>query len=77
MTAKITANGAGNLVTLGTAAEDAIQIDSTAKTIKGVSPYTFTGIVLTNYANDPAAAAGGVPVGGLYRTGATVKARIV
>jgi hypothetical protein len=75
MTAKITADATGNLVTLGTAAEDALQIDATAKTIKALSPYTF--LPLTSYANDAAAAAGGVAVGGLYHTAGAVKARLV
>lgn len=33
--------------------------------------------VLRNYVDDAAAAAGGIPVGGMYRTGATVKCRTV
>ena len=41
MTAKITANAAGNLVTIGNAVEDALQIDSVAKTIKALAPYTM------------------------------------
>ena len=32
--------------------------------------------ILNDYANDAAAAAGGVPLFGLYRTGATVKVRM-
>ena len=35
------------------------------------------GANLVNYANDAAAAAGGVPVGGLYHTSGTVKVRLV
>lgn len=34
-------------------------------------------IVVENFADDTAASAGGVPIGGLYRTGATVKCRVV
>jgi hypothetical protein len=34
------------------------------------------GITLSNYANDAAAASGGVPVGGLYHTTGTVKVRL-
>jgi len=34
-------------------------------------------IIVENFADDTAASAGGVPIGGLYRTGATVKCRIV
>lgn len=32
--------------------------------------------LLPNYADDAASAAGGIPVGGLYRTTSTVKVRI-
>lgn len=42
MTAKFSANADGTKVTIGNAAEDALQIDSTAKTIKAVAPYTMT-----------------------------------
>jgi hypothetical protein len=76
MTAKITVDATGNLVTLGTAEEDALQIDATAKTIKTLSLYSF--LPLTNYANDTAAAAaGGGAVGGLYNTAGAVKVRLV
>jgi len=34
------------------------------------------GLTLSNYANDGAAASGGVPVGGLYHTSGTVKVRL-
>lgn len=74
MTAKLTVSADGTKVTLGTAAEDALQIDATAKTIKALAPYTF--LPLTSYANDSAAAAGGVAVGGLYHTTGTVKVRL-
>lgn len=43
MTAKIKADASGTKLTVGTAAEDALEIDSTAKTIKPVSPYAFSG----------------------------------
>lgn len=39
MTAKITADATGTKVIIGTAAENALQIDATAKTIKALSPY--------------------------------------
>jgi hypothetical protein len=74
MTAKITADATGTKVTIGTAAEDALQIDSSAKTIKALAPYAF--LPLISYANDSAAAAGGVAVGGLYHTTGTVKVRL-
>lgn len=34
------------------------------------------GSLLTNYADDTAAAAGGVPVGGIYRTASALKVRV-
>jgi hypothetical protein len=43
MTAKITADATGTKVTIGTAAEDALQIDATAKTIKALAPYLLIG----------------------------------
>jgi hypothetical protein len=75
MTAKFTASADGTKVTIGTAAEDALQIDATAKIIKALAPYAF--LPLTSYANDSEAAAGGVPVGGLYNTAGAVKVRLV
>jgi len=73
MTAKITASADGLKVTIGTAAEDALQIDATAKTMKALTGYGF---VLLDFANDSAAAAGGIPIGCLYRTGAIPKCRV-
>lgn len=35
------------------------------------------GLPSQNYANDAAAAAGGVPIGGLYHTAGTVKVRLI
>ena len=43
MSAKITASADGTTVTFGTAAENALQINATAKTIKPVSPYQMAG----------------------------------
>jgi hypothetical protein len=43
MSAKITADATGTKVTIGTAAEDALQIDATAKTIKALAPYLLKG----------------------------------
>ena len=37
----------------------------------------FSCLPVTSYANDAAAAVGGVPVGGLYHTSGTVKVRLV
>ena len=41
MTAKFSASADGTKVTIGTAAEDALQIDATAKTIKALAPYNI------------------------------------
>jgi hypothetical protein len=43
MAAKITADATGTKVTIGTAAEDALQIDATAKIIKALAPYLLKG----------------------------------
>jgi hypothetical protein len=75
MTAKLTASADGSKVLIGTAAEDALEIDSVTKTIKALSPYAY--LPLASYANDSAAAAGGVAIGGLYHTTGTVKVRLV
>jgi Chaperone of endosialidase len=47
MTAKLTASADGTKVTIGTAAEDALQIDATAKTIAAVSPYVMQTVAPT------------------------------
>jgi len=39
MTAKITADATGTKVLIGVAAEDSLQIDGTAKTVKALAPY--------------------------------------
>jgi len=75
MSAKLTASADGTKVLLGTAAENALQIDSTAKTIAALAPYSL--LPTASYVDDVAAAAGGVPVGGLYHTAGTVKVRLV
>lgn len=36
----------------------------------------MTPLILTDYADDAAAAVGGVPVGSLYRTGSVIKVRV-
>lgn len=38
---------------------------------------SHAGLSLANYADDSAAAAGGIPVGGLYHTNGVVKVRIL
>ena len=52
---------------------------SAAQGVKTDSAVQYTGVVLANYANDAAAAAGTpvVPVGGLYRNGSVVMVRVV
>jgi hypothetical protein len=43
----------------------------------GVTPDNFSGLnTLPSYANDAAAAAGGVPVGGMYRNGSVLMVRV-
>jgi hypothetical protein len=44
---------------------------------KGTGTIIHSSVVQHNYANDAAAAAGGVPVGGLYHTSGTLKIRLV
>jgi hypothetical protein len=39
--------------------------------------YFFTNIMTTTFANDAAAAAGGVPVGYVYRNGSVLQVRVV
>ena len=67
MTTKITSDPSGTFGSLYVGATEVIRIRQDGSSV----------IVLTNYADDTAAAAGGIPIGGLYRTGATVKARTV
>jgi len=43
MTAKLSASADGTKVTIGTAAENALQIDATAKTVKALAPYQMNG----------------------------------
>lgn len=38
---------------------------------------TITGLAARNYANDAAAAVGGVPIGGLYHNAGAVRVRLV
>ena len=46
MTAKFSASSDGTKVNIGNAAEDGLQIDSTAKTISAVAPYVIDGRML-------------------------------
>ena len=68
MTAKVTASADGTYGSLG--------VGATIEIIKFKADGTSV-IVLPNYADDTAAAAGGIPIGGMYRTGAAVKCRTV
>jgi len=65
MTTKVQSNADGSSSILNGAVE-AIHIATDGKVILSVP----------NFADDSAAATGGVPIGGVYRTGATVKARV-
>lgn len=42
-----------------------------------VRPITHSNLLANNYANDAAAAAGGIPIGGLYRNGSVIQIRVV
>lgn len=53
----------------------AIQVNGVDKVTIGASGIQ-SGVLITSYANDAAAAAAGVPVGGLYHTAGTVKIRL-
>ena len=52
-----------------------IQVNGVDKVTIGASGIQ-SGVLITSYANDAAAAAAGVPVGGLYHTAGTVKIRL-
>ena len=43
MTTKLTSSSDGSKIRIGTAAEDALEIDATAKTIKALAPYQMAG----------------------------------
>ena len=53
----------------------AIQVNGVDKVTIGASGIQ-SGVLITSYANDVAAAAAGVPVGGFYHTAGTVKIRL-
>lgn len=53
----------------------AIQVNGVDKVTIGASGIQ-SGVLITSYANDTAAATAGVPVGGLYHTAGTVKIRL-
>ena len=51
----------------GATTQDVLTVDAAGYLKPGVLP---------NYANDTAAASGGVPIGGLYRNGSVVQVRV-
>lgn len=53
----------------------AIQVNGVDKVVIGPTGIQ-SGVPIASYANDAAAAAAGVPVGGLYHTTGTVKIRL-
>jgi len=53
----------------------AIQIDGVDKVIIGATGLA-NAVLVTSYANDAAAAAAGVPIGGFYHTTGTLKVRL-
>ena len=52
-----------------------IQVNGVDKVVIGPTGIQ-SGVPITSYANDAAAAASGVPVGGIYHTSGTVKVRL-
>jgi len=44
-------------------------------TVDAAGTITLRALAVPNFADDAAAAAGGIPIGGLYRTGTVVKVR--
>jgi len=48
----------------------------TTQDIMTVAANGTVSLILVEYANDGAAATGGVPIGGLYKTSGTVKVRV-
>ena len=69
MTAKLSASADGTKVTIGTAAEDALQIDAVAKTITAVAPYNIGGVPAGAVMDFAMAAA---PAGWLFCDGSAV-----
>lgn len=53
----------------------AIQVNGVDKVTVGSTGIQM-GVLITSYANDVAAAAAGVPIGGFYHTAGTVKVRL-
>ena len=51
--------------------------DAPTQDILTVAPNGTVSIILVEYASDAAASAGGVPIGGLYKTSGAVKVRAV
>jgi len=67
MSAKITASSDGLYGSLAVGATEVVKFD-----LNGL----FDCLPATSYANDAAAQAAGVPIGGLYHTTGTVKVRL-
>lgn len=68
-----------NTLQLGQSVTPANNLQFTVPTVPdgNILLQTVAGVVgLANYANDGAASAGGVPVGGLYRNGSVVMIRV-
>jgi hypothetical protein len=51
-------------------------VGATTQDVLIISSNGSISIPLSNYANDTAAATGGVPIGGMYRNGGDVKVRL-
>jgi hypothetical protein len=69
---KSTGGGGVILTPASTATDITVTVPATASTLLTRADFG----VLGNYANDAAAAAGGVAIGGLYRNGSVVQVRV-
>ena len=62
--------------TVGNKPKDVINISTVGDlTVTGI--LSISGLLALNYASDAAAAAGGVPIGGLYHNAGAVRVRLV
>jgi len=68
MSLSLKADASGTFGTLQVGGVDKVGVGATG---------LFNCLPVTSYANDAAAAVGGVPVGGLYHTTGTIKVRLV
>lgn len=73
----ITINGAGTISGLAVGGLGAGVVDTNTLATGAATPTKLSGFnTLGNYANDAAAAAGGVAIGGQYRNGSVIQVRV-